>query len=56
MENSFGLAALALIPVIFWAGRSATKPLSGDQDAAMDEDRPAAATKSQQRLSQYMDM
>jgi alpha-1,2-mannosyltransferase len=56
MENSFGLAALALIPVIFWAGRSATEPFSRDQDAAMDEDRPAAAPKSQERLSQYMDM
>jgi alpha-1,2-mannosyltransferase len=48
MENSFGLAALALIPVLLWAGRSAAEPPSGDQDAAMDEDRPAGAPKSQE--------
>ena len=43
MENSFGLAALALVPILFWVGRSASEPFSGDEDAVMDEDGQVTA-------------
>jgi alpha-1,2-mannosyltransferase len=43
MENSFGLAALALIPVLWWAGQSVGEPISAGGDASLTEDRLVVA-------------
>jgi alpha-1,2-mannosyltransferase len=42
MENSFGLAALALIPALWWASRSASAALSTDAAAGIAEDPQVA--------------